>query len=117
MEVRTPHCAGPLSMKIELGRLVRIEHAALDLHAEWARAMRRPNLHRDRLVDRAYLSAARRPLTEEIAYLRLLVGWRNRWRYVRGYLATDYDYAVQHGRSGAFAQARYLVSKLRSGAP
>jgi hypothetical protein len=45
------------------------------------------------------------------------VGWRNRWRYVRGYLATDPDYAVQHGRSGALAQARYLVSKLRSGAP
>ena len=123
---RRPHIAAEVVARaerwrvrslVERGVLDAYEAAELDVHADWASAMRRPNLHRDRLVDRAYLSAARRPLTEEIAYLRLLVGWRNRWRYVRGYLATDRDYAVQHGRSGVVAQARYLVSKLRSGAP
>jgi hypothetical protein len=93
------------------------EAARLEVHRDWADAMRRPTRHRDRLVDRAYLGAVRRPVVEELAYLRLLPGWRNRWRYTRGYLATDPEYARQHGRSGVRAQARYVVSKLRSRLP
>jgi len=91
--------------------------AQLGVHAEWADAMRRPIHRRDRLVDRAYLSPFRRPVVEELAYLRLLASWRERWRYASGYLATDADYASQHRRSGVGAQARYVVSKLRSRLP
>jgi hypothetical protein len=123
---RRPHVAGEVLARAERWRVRSLVECAvldaykaaqLDLHADWASAMRRPTRRRDRLVDRAYLSASRRPVTEELAYLRLLAGWRNRWRYVRGYLATDPDYAVQHGRSGVRAQARYVVSKLRSRLP
>jgi Uncharacterised nucleotidyltransferase len=98
---------------------VRDAYAAahLELHCDWAAAMRSPIHRRDRLVDRAYLSRFRRPVVEELAYLRLLPGWQHRWRYLRGYLATDPDYARQHGRSGVRAQVRYVLSKLRSGLP
>jgi hypothetical protein len=93
------------------------ESAQLEVHPDWTDAMRRPTHRRDRLVDRAYLGAARRPVVEELAYLRVLPGWRKRWRYVLGYFATDPEYASQHGRSGVRAQARYVVSKLRSPRP
>jgi len=86
--------------------------AQLDVHPNWVEAMRRPIRRRDLLVERAYLSDARSPLVTELAYLRLLKGWRNRWDYVRGYFATNADYAAQHGRSGFRAQARYVLSKL-----
>jgi hypothetical protein len=123
---RRVHLAADVLMRAERWRVrslvergVRDAHAAarLDLPAAWADAMRRPTRSRDRLVDRAYLSPTRRPVAEELAYLRLLAGWRTRWRYARGYFATDPDYASQHGRSGVRAQASYLVSKLRSGSP
>jgi hypothetical protein len=120
---RRPHIAGAVLARAERWRVRSLveravsdayTQAQLDLPAAWTDAMRRPIHHRDRLVDRAYLAPFRRPLAEELAYLRLLAGWRNRWRYARGYFATDPDYASQHGRSGARAQARYLVSKFRS---
>jgi hypothetical protein len=123
---RRPHLAGDVLAQAERWRVrsivergVRDAYAAaqLGVHAEWADAMRRPIRRRDRLVDRAYLSSFRRPVVEELAYLRLLASWRERWRYARGYLATDADYASQHGRSGVGAQARYLASKLRSRLP
>jgi hypothetical protein len=88
--------------------------ARLDQHPAWREAMRRPTRRRDVLVDRAYLGAVRRPAMEELAYLRLFADWPNRWRYVRGYFAFGSDYAAQHGRSGLRAQARYVLSKLRS---
>ena len=88
--------------------------AQLDLPEEWVRAMELRIRHRDRLVDLAYLSPVRRPVTEELAYLRLLDGWGARWRYARGHFSIGADYASQHGRSGARAQAKYLISKLRS---
>lgn len=100
---------------VEHGMLDSYAAAQLDVPTAWADAMRRPTRRRDRLVDRSYLGVVRRPVTEELAYLRLLDGWGNRWRYARGYFATDPDYASQHGRSGLRAQARYVVSKLRSG--
>ena len=90
--------------------------AQLDVFPEWSRAMRRPMGRRDRLVERAYLGRSRRPVTEELAYLRLLPGWGHRWRYATGYFAVGPDYAAQHGRSGVRAQMRYVASKLRSGA-
>jgi hypothetical protein len=89
--------------------------AQLDVDALWAAAMSVPVRRRDRLVDRAYLGAGRRPVAEELAHLRVMDGWKTRWRYLRGYLATDPDYARQHGRSGLRAQAGYLARKLRSG--
>jgi hypothetical protein len=88
--------------------------AQLDVEANWAAAMRSPVRQRDRLVDRAYLGAWRRPVAEELAYLRVIDGWGTRWRYVRGYLATDPEYASQHGRRGLRAQAGYLARKLTS---
>ena len=88
--------------------------AQLDVHEHWADAMRRPIRHRDRLVDRAYLGEGRRPVVEELAHLRLLPSWKERLTYTSGYFSTDSDYAAQHGRSGFRAQARYVISKLRS---
>lgn len=100
-------------------RSVRDAYAAAQLAvpAEWEVAMRSPIRRRNRLVDRAYLPAVRRPVAEELAYLRLLGGWRQRWDYTRGYVAIGPDYASQHGRSGAWAQLRYVLAKLRSKLP
>jgi hypothetical protein len=123
---RRPHLAGEVLARAERWRVRSLvergvrdayDAAQLDLRPEWAEAMLQPIRHRDRLVDRAYLSPVRRPMTEELAYLRLLPDWRDRWRYTRGYFATDPEYARQHGRSGVRAQARYVVSKLRSRLP
>jgi hypothetical protein len=102
---------------VERAVLDAYETAQLQVHADWAVAMRSPIGHRDRLIERAYLGVVRRPVAEELAYLRLLAGWRDRWRYARGYLATDPDYVAQHGRSGVRAQIRYVASKLRSRPP
>jgi hypothetical protein len=121
-----PHLAGDVLARAERWRVrslvergVRDAYAAarLDLHRDWAAAMERPIRRRDRLVDRAYGAPTRRAMTEELAYLRLLSGWRNRWRYARGYLAADSEAAVRQGRSGVSAQLRYVVSKLRPGRP
>ena len=49
-----------------------------------------------------------------LAYLRLLGGWGERWRYATGYFAPDVAYEAQHGRSGWRARWRYVVAKLRS---
>ena len=76
--------------------------------------MHRPTGRRDRLVDRAYLGEHREPFYEQLAYLRLLSGRRNRLRYMGGYFTTSPDYVARYGRSGAVAQARYLLAKLRS---
>lgn len=99
---------------IEHAVLIAHQSAGVQVPTEWLVAMRKPTRQRDRLVERAYLGEQRRPLTEELAHLRLLHHWRDRSRYVAGYLSTDAEYAAQHGRSGTAAQVRYLVSKLRS---
>ena len=99
-----------------------VEHAVRDAFATaqlvlpnaWTIATRRPLRRRDRLVDWAYLRPVRRPWVEELAYLRLLGGWRSRSRYAGGYFAPSADYAEQHGRGSVFAQARYVLSKLRA---
>lgn len=98
-------------------RAVEGAHRESDLPVpdEWQRAMSVPVGPRDRLVDRAYLSDRRRPVVEELAYLRLLPEWRDRVDYVRGYFATDPDYMRRNQRSGILAQTKYLVSRLRSG--
>jgi hypothetical protein len=121
-----PHLAPEILARAERWRVrslvergVRDGYAAarLDLHSDWAAAMRGPVRRRDRLVDRAYATPRRRPLLEELAYLRLLASWRDRWRYARGYFVTDPEAAARHGRSGVRAQVRYVVSKLRPGRP
>jgi hypothetical protein len=99
---------------VERGVLDACAAAQVEVPTAWADAMRRPTRRRDRLVEMAYLGEVRRPLLMELAYVRLLKGWRNRWRYAIGYFMTDPDYAAQHGRSGAKAQARYALAKLRS---
>ena len=120
---RRSHLAGDVLARAERWRVRSLveravieayEAAQLDVNPSWAIAMRLPVRRRDRLVDRAYLGAGRRPVAEELAYLRLMQGWGTRWRYVRGYLATDPEYAQQHGRRGLRAQGRYLADKLRS---
>ncbi len=90
------------------------EAAQLSIPGDWRVAMRQPYTGRDRLVDHAYLSPRRRAATEELAYLRLLSGWRNRALYLRGYFATGPDYAARRRRSGPIAQGRYLWSRIRS---
>lgn len=89
--------------------------ACLPLPDAWRSAGSEPGRQRNRLVDRAYLGPHRRPVAEELAYLQLMSGWRDRRRYLRGYLATDPDYAERKRRSGPFAQARYLWTRVRSG--
>jgi hypothetical protein len=73
-----------------------------------------PGAGRDRLVRRTYPPDRRRPVLEELAYLRLLHGWRARSRYVGGYVFTGADYAQKRRRTGLRAQLRYLWSKLRA---
>ena len=89
--------------------------AALTLPEAWTAAIARPLAHRDRLVEHAYLSARRRPLLEELAYLRLMHGVSDRVRYVRGYFATDSEYAARNQRRGIIPQSKYLWSRIRSG--
>jgi len=99
---------------VERGILDAYAAAQLDVPAAWADAMRRPTHGRDRLVDRAYLSDGRRPLAEEVAYLRLLPRWRDRWAYTRGYFAFGPESEAPRRRSGPRERARYLLAKLRS---
>jgi hypothetical protein len=96
-------------------RAIEVAHrlAQLEVPPEWVIAMRRTVRRRDRWVEAAYLGEARRPILEELAHLRLLPSWTDRWRYVSGYLGTEPDYALQHGRSGRRAQLKYLVDKVR----
>src|SRR5262249_37581155 len=63
---------------VERGVLDAFSTAQVEVPSAWAEAMRRPIRRRDRLVDRAYLAPLRRPASEELAYLRLLRGWRTR---------------------------------------
>jgi hypothetical protein len=88
--------------------------AMLPVPSEWLVAMRHPTRRRDRLVERAYLSTRRRLIAEEAAHLRVMKSWRDRCRYVFGYLTTDENYARKHGRSGLTAQLRYLWSRVHS---
>lgn len=123
---RRPHLASKVLARAERWRVRSLVErgvtdayaaAQLELPPEWVEAMRLPIRRRDRLVDRAYLGAARRPVVEELAYVRLLPRWGDRWRYVSGYFATDAAYTEQHGRAGLRAQIGYVVKKLRSGPP
>ncbi len=70
---------------VERGVLDAYAAAQLDVPVEWRETIGRPYQRRDLLVDRAYLGDTRRPLVEELAYLRLMTGWRDRWRYLHGY--------------------------------
>jgi hypothetical protein len=88
--------------------------AQLPIDARWLEAMGRPTRRRDRLVEWAYLADRRRPLVEELAYLRLLPNWSARRRYVSGYFEVGADYAEQHGRASIGSQIRYAFAKLRS---
>jgi hypothetical protein len=60
--------------------------ARLDTPRDWRRACTHGSGRRDRLVEVAYLGARRRPVVEELAYLRLLRPRRDRWRYLDAYL-------------------------------
>jgi len=99
---------------LELGMFSAHEDARVDLPGEWLKPISRPPRQRDRLVDRAYLGPHRRPAMEEVAYLRVMKTWTDRWRYLTGYLRTSEGYRQQRGRSGPIAQVRYVWSKLRS---
>ena len=88
--------------------------AQLPLPTAWLQANIQSAGGDDRLTGWAYLSPARRPAIEELAYLRLMRGWRNRYDYVRGYFTTDADYSARRHRSGLVDQSKYLLSRLRS---
>ena len=122
MAHRRPGLAGEALARAEHWRLrsivergIRDAYAAarLELHPEWAAAMRAPIRRRDRLIDLAYATPRRRAVVEELAYLRVLDGFEDRWRYLRGYFSTDTAYAAQRGRSGVRAQLKYVLRKLR----
>ncbi len=97
---------------VERGVLDAFAAAQADVPSAWVDAMRRPNHHRDRLVDRAYLSRWRRPIVEELAYLRLLGSTRDRYTYLRGHLAPIPD-GTNPGPAGLRAQLKYVLAKLR----
>jgi hypothetical protein len=118
--------AGPIVDRAErwgvrsiVEQAVRTAHATADvpIPAPWQQAMEAPRRRRSRLVDAAYLSPARRPVLEELAYLRLLPGWGARWRYLSGYFVIEDRAAGDRQRVGLRERARYLWSRLtqRSG--
>ncbi len=84
------------------------ETAQLPCPTPWISAVQRPAVHRDRLIERAYLGTGRRPIWEEVAYLRLMDGWLDRGRYVAGFFATGPEYSTKKRRSGPLSQSRYL---------
>lgn len=94
-----------------------VERAIDDAHATallpapgtWSAAVARPTRQRDRLVERAYLGEHRRPAVEELAYLRAMSSWRDRFLYVYGHLRMDSG----PGSGGLLPRLRYLRSRLR----
>jgi hypothetical protein len=102
-----------------LERAIEVSHseAHLELDPAWLAAMASPVRRRDPLVDLAYLGPRRRPALEELAYLRLLPAWSDRWRYVRGHLVARGDPNEPNGRRSAWAHARYVAGKLRPRRP
>lgn len=99
-----------------VGRAVEEAHrvAQLELPEPWAREIARRPAHHDRLIERAYLSERRRPMHEELAYLRLIPSWTDRYLYLRGHFATGSEYEQKKGREGVAAQMRYLLARIRS---
>lgn len=100
-----------------VARSIAAAHRAawLPMPSAWVEPSTREGRRDAWLIASAYRSDRRRPLLEELAYLKVMGAWADRGRYVSGYFRTDPDYAAQHHRSGLAAQVRYLVSRLRSG--
>lgn len=90
------------------------EEAQLPLPEPWSAALAHPAAGGDRLVTAAYLGVGRRPALEELAHLRVLPGWRDRWRYLSGYFVIGRDRASGGGqREGLVTRVRYLWSRAR----
>lgn len=88
------------------------EAARLPVPPGWAHALDRRATRHDRLVDRAYLGPGRRPVAEELAYVRLMSSHRSRLQYVRGHLRGIS--ASDGSSSGSVARRiRYLLNKAR----
>lgn len=83
--------------------------AMLPLPEAWSAAMQAPILRRDRLVERAYLTRRRRAAVEELAHLRMMPSWRDRFLYLYGHLQMDSG----PGSGGLRKRLRYLRSRLR----
>jgi hypothetical protein len=96
---------------VQHGITETFRQAQLELPRSWPAAIREPIRSRDRLLDRAYGDAVRHPVLEELAYLRVMPNWRDRWGQVSGYLRTNDLYVRQHHRSSGWAQLRYLARK------
>ena len=90
------------------------ERAQLPLPAGWGAALATPRRSNDRLVDRTYGDDRRHPIGEEIAYLRLMAGTRDRLAYLWGYVAVGDEYRAQKSRRGLRAQTTYLARRIRS---
>ncbi len=99
---------------VELAIREAWSRAQLPLPSAWEAALNSPGRRVDRLVERAHLGPRRRPVTEEMALLRLLPGWRVRARYVWGYFAVGDEYRRSNGGRGFRARVNYLLGRIRS---
>ncbi len=108
--------ADELGLRFLLERALRRASAlsGLALPAEWVDAFARPCAKPDRLLVAAYNGETRRPVLEELAYIRLAGGPVDKVRYLSGYFRTDAAYRERFQRGGLWSQARYLASRVRS---
>jgi hypothetical protein len=97
---------------IEAAVALSFQMAQLSIPAQWTTAMESPIRQRDRLVERAYLGQRRRAAFEELAYLRLLRSWKDRWLYIGGYFLADDSSAHQPMARSLISNTRYLWSRL-----
>jgi hypothetical protein len=82
--------------------------ALLPVPASWRAEAQSALRERGRLVEYAYLGKGRRPAAEELAHLRHLPTWSDRFLYLYGHLRMD------SGRGfGMTARLRYLWSRMR----
>ena len=104
------------SLRTLVGRSVKSAYSAAQLAMPdtWAKAVAQQPSRRNRLIERGYLKPDRRPVYEELAYLQLMDGWRDRYTYVRGYFTAGPEYARTSKRESLPAQTKYLLSRLRS---
>lgn len=99
---------------VELAVREAWQRAQLELPFGWQEALSAPGRRMDRLVERAYFGPRRRPVSEELAMLRLLPSWRDRGEYLWGYFAVGDEYRATRGGRGIRSRVAYLAKRLGS---
>ena len=99
---------------VELAVREAWQRAQLELPLGWHEALSAPGRRMDRLVERAYFGPRRRPVSEELAMLRLLPSWRDRAEYLWGYFSVGEEYRAARGGRGMRSRLAYLAKRLRS---